>query len=98
MTKQANGLVDVDDLAARVAHELVAKEAAAPDKVDKVDVPPVPVPQAAWETLERLQLAAQVSHQQLQVFVDGLALGQGVAQGAQLAQMPQGGWAWVVRE
>ena len=25
-------------------------------------------------------------------------LGQGVAQGAQLAQMPQGGWAWMVRE
>lgn len=59
---------------------------------------PVPVPQAAWEALERLQLAAQVSQQQLQVFVDGLALGQGVAQGAQLTQMPQGGWCWVVRE
>ncbi len=68
------------------------------DKVDGVDVPPVPVPQAAWATLERLQLAAQVSHQQLQVFVDGLALGQGVSQGAQLAQMPGGGWGWVVRE
>ena len=63
-----------------------------------MDVQPVPVPQAAWETLERLQLAAQVSHQQLQVFVDGLALGQGVAQGAQLTQMPQGGWAWVPGE
>ena len=59
---------------------------------------PVPVSQTAWVTLERLQLAAQVSHQQLQVFVDGLALGQGVAQGAQLAQMPQGGWAWVSGE
>ena len=59
---------------------------------------PVPVPQAAWETLERLQLAAQVSQQQLQVFVDGLALGQGVAQGAQLTQMPQGGWAWMAGE
>jgi hypothetical protein len=63
-----------------------------------VESAPVPVPQAAWETLERLQLAAQVSQQQLQVFVDGLALGQGVAQGARLAQMPQGGWAWVVKE
>ena len=62
-----------------------------------VDVPPVPVPQAAWATLERLQLAAQVSQQQLQIFVDGLALGQGVAQGARLTQT-QEGWAWVVRE
>ena len=62
------------------------------------ELQPVPVPQAAWATLERLQLAAQVSHQQLQVFVDGLALGQGVAQGAQLAQLPQGGWAWVAGE
>ncbi len=94
MTKQANGLVDVDDLAARVAHELVAKE----EKPTPAKVPPVPVPQAAWETLERLQLAAQVSQQQLQVFVDGLALGQGVAQGAQLVQLPQGGWGWVVLE
>ncbi len=68
------------------------------DGVDKVDVKPVLVPQAAWAKLDALQLAAQVSHQQLQVFVDGLALGQGVAQGAQLAQMPQGGWAWVMRE
>ncbi len=59
---------------------------------------PVPVPQAAWEALERLQLAAQVSQQQLQVFVDGLALGQGIAQGAQLTQLPQGGWAWVPGE
>ena len=58
----------------------------------------VTVPQAAWQTLERLQLAAQVSQQQLQVFVDGLALGQGVAQGAQLTQMPQGGWCWIVKE
>ena len=66
MTKQANGLVDVDDLAARVAHELVAKE----EKPTPAKVPPVPVPQAAWERLERLQLAAQVSQQQLQVFVD----------------------------
>ena len=60
--------------------------------------PPTPVPQTAWEALEQLQLAVQVSQQQLQVFVDGLALGQGVAQGAQLQQMPQGGWAWVARE
>ena len=59
---------------------------------------PVPVPQAAWAALERMQLAVQVSQQQLQVFVDGLALGQGVAQGAQLTQMPQGGWCWVVKE
>ena len=69
------------------------------DLVDAVDAgQPVPVPQAAWETLERLQLAAQVSHQQLQTFVDGQALGQVVAQGAQLTQMPQGGWAWVPGE
>jgi len=58
----------------------------------------VTVPQPAWQTLERLQLAAQVSQQQLQVFVDGLALGQGIAQGAQLTQMPQGGWCWVEKE
>lgn len=73
-----------------------------PDEVNVVDaqvtVQPVPVPQAAWAALERMQLAVQVSQQQLQVFVDGLALGQGVAQGAQLTQMPQGGWCWVVRE
>ena len=68
------------------------------DGVGNMDVQPVPVPQAAWATLERLQLAAQVSQKQLQVFVDGLALGQGVAQGAQLVQLPQGGWGWVVRE
>ncbi len=66
--------------------------------VNETQPQPVPVPQAAWAALERLQLAVQVSQQQLQVFVDGLALGQGVAQGAQLTQMPQGGWAWVVRE
>lgn len=66
------------------------------DGVDGVDeVQPVPVPQAAWATLDRLQLAAQVSQQQLQTFVDGLALGQGVAQNARLSQMPQGGWVWV---
>lgn len=59
------------------------------------DVQPVPVPQAAWATLDRLQLAAQVSQQQLQTFVDGLALGQGVAQNARLSQLPQGGWVWV---
>jgi hypothetical protein len=63
-----------------------------------VESAPVPVPQAAWEPLERMQLAVQVSQQKLQVFVDGLALGQGVAQGAQLTQLPQGGWAWVVKE
>ena len=34
-----------------------------------VDMKPVPVPQPAWEVLERLQLAVQVSQQQLQVFV-----------------------------
>lgn len=69
------------------------------DAVDAVDgVQPVPVPQAAGAALERLQLAAQVSQQQLQVFVDGLALGQGVPQGAHLTQMPQGGWVWVVNE
>lgn len=43
------------------------------------------------ERLGRLQLATQVSEQQL-ASVDGLALGQGVAQGAESAQMPQGGW------
>ena len=68
------------------------------DGVNDAAVRPVPVPQPAWEVLERMQLAVQVSQQQLQVFVDGLALGQGVAQGAQLTQMPQGGWCWVVRE
>lgn len=68
------------------------------DTIQETSAQPTPVPQAAWQTLERLQLAVQVSQQQLQVFVDGLALGQGVAQGAQLTQMPQGGWCWVVPE
>jgi hypothetical protein len=44
-----------------------------------------------------MQLAVQMSQNQLQAFIDGLALGQGVAQGATLTQMPQGGWCWVVK-
>lgn len=92
MTKQA---VELNDLTERVAQDEAAiQPPVTPDEAP----PPTPVPQAAWETLERLQLAAQVSHQQLQAFVDGLALGQGVAQGVQLTQMPQGGWAWVPGE
>lgn len=73
--------------------DLVNAEKGAPPPLQTV-----PLPQAAVQPLERMQLAVQVSQQQLQVFVDGLALGQGVAQGAQLTQMPQGGWAWVVKE
>lgn len=68
------------------------------DGVDAAQPVPVPVPEAAWAKLDALQLAAQVSQQQLQIFVDGLALGQGVAQGALLTQMPQGGWAWVEQQ
>ncbi len=106
MTRQAT---DLDHLAENIARERIAQEKAAqkatyekaakkPPATPAEAPPPVPVPQPAWEALERMQLAAQVSQQQLQVFVDGLALGQGVAQGAQLTQMPQGGWAWVVKE
>ena len=96
MTRQST---DLDHLAGRTARELVAEKAAKKELATPAEPPPpIPVPQAAWEALERMQMAAQVSQQQLQVFVDGLALGQGVAQGAQLTQMPQGGWAWVVKE
>ena len=56
------------------------------------------VPQPAWQTLDRLQLAVQVSQQQLQAFVDGLAMGQSVPAGAQLRQTQDGGWAWLPRE
>lgn len=86
MARQANGAATMEDV---LETEVVSTEPA--------EMQPVPVPQPAWQTLERLQLAAQVSQQQLQVFVDGLALGQGVAQGAQLTQTQQG-WAWVTQE
>jgi hypothetical protein len=59
---------------------------------------PVPVPQAAWAMLEALERDVALSRQRLQLFVDGLALGQGVVQGAQLVPLEGGGWGWLARE
>ncbi len=71
--------------------------AAVPTSEEEVKQP-VPVPQSAWAMLDALERDVALSRQRLQLFVDGLALGQGVAQGAQLSQMPQGGWAWMSGE
>jgi hypothetical protein len=48
--------------------------------------------------LEALERDVALSHQRLQLFVDGLALGQGVTQGAQLLPLEGGGWGWVPGE
>jgi hypothetical protein len=70
--------------------------AAVPTSEDEVKQP-VPVPQAAWAMLEALERDVALSRQRLQLFVDGLALGQGVAQGAQLVPLEGGRWGWVVQ-
>lgn len=61
-------------------------------------VPLIPIPEAAQKMLNDLQVAAQVSQRQLQIFVDGLALGQGVPEGARLTQTSSGSWVWAVDE